>query len=194
MYDNPAEERFHQGERYAGQRKPSLVLEAMLPDLLDLYEQLLEDGQGIVESRRPLAEAQAYLALAKSDPDWNTTLREDDEEWDGYGEIESMVMNDVITDLFVLLSEQLTAFHFYGWLSDDPESDDYERLGVWINWPKIDTWIDDGRIFELDDLDDLENPDFRNRVANSAPFALWEPNEDTFELYDTRTGSLVWAL
>lgn len=185
------------GPRYEGQRKPSAILDALEGDLEQFSYWMIEGGHGVIESHASLYQARAWRALCANHPEFDATIGSDDDEgWLGDSEVESLYMARAIEALCDDLDSYTPSYTRYGWRSNDPEDDGYERLGVWIDWDLIDKDLETGKLARIDHPDDL-TPDYAATLRQGgANFALWDADGDLqgdLELYNLLSLRCEWS-
>lgn len=186
------------GQRYAGQRKPSELFTAMLPDLEWLQHVGYAMGLNSVQAIYPYYEVMAWRELCRSNPDYDITLTDDtdDQEWLGVPDgVENMVIEDVVRSTIRLLNRYTPDYTFYGWRSDDPDAGTYENFGVWIDWAKLGNDLDAGRVIRVDSpYEDLAA--IAKQADAGTTHALWDAEGDLsgdLVLYDLSSQSTCWS-
>lgn len=188
MFDEMDYATIQVGERLEGTRKPSEVLASMQGDTTHASFILAEGGHDWVDAHYIEIQRAAFEALARSAPQHDTEIGTGEEEIDP----EVFVFHELIGRLIDLVTDLTPPLTFYGWKSEDPESDDFWRFGCWVNWGGVDSAIQNGVVIEITDPRDMDDEEYRSDLmAEKALYALFDGPDD-INLYDLRDGTVLW--
>lgn len=169
----------------SGQRKPSEVLDAMLPDLQFAFDKDCEGGSDPIQAYQSVLIAEGLLALAKSSQHHDLSIPSDDDQ-DALDEsdIENHVMAHMIARLMTHLDDYTQLFMTYGWAAEDYNDPAFDELGVWINWTEIDRHIAKGTMITIGDERDLDDEDFvRGAMEHGAAYALLDDGDGRIGMF-----------
>lgn len=193
MFDEMEEPTLARGLRYKGPRIPSQILDAMMDDLIKAADQGIEYGYEQFSAYQPIVVAQAMIALCNSDPDFDKPMpdRWDGNEYDNYT-MEELTLYNMVDNLIDFLDGFTAEYLRYEWCSSDPEDEDFDELGVWIDWNRIRDTIEAGKMHVLDIEDEIENEELRNDLSErGVRYAIYWDSE-TASLWETAQGTRIW--